>query len=365
MPTRRRDAIGRLLNRHQVRESLTLAPQPGLRAGLVAGLQAALTALIALPLVAVSPWAHLIGFASLGSLIALFGRFSPRARRGRILLQCLFWQTFAVTSLSAAAWLGAPIWLQLALVALGCGIFFDVSTTRGFGPPGALIFVFAASASMGRLQDVSEVIERGAATLLVGMLAWVICLLTDFLRQRRDAAVESGAEPVRRLRERWFMAVRITVAAAIAAFAAHAGGAAYAGWAAMGSVAVMQGTHLHISMSRALQRMAGTVVGAILVWFVLLQAPPVWIIIGLIVGLMVATEVVIGTNYGLAQVLVTPMALLMTYLAAPLAADLRMVPERVMDTLIGAGIGMVMVVLWSKVEERLHLAEHHDARVRR
>ena len=60
-----------------------------------------------------------------------------------------------------------------------------------------------------------------------------------------------------------------------------------------------------------------------------------------------------------------PMALLMTYLAAPLKADLRMVPERVTDTLIGAGIGMVMVVLWSKMEERLHLAQHHAARVKR
>src|SRR5690606_30091155 len=110
--------------------------------------------------------------------------------------------------------------------------------------------------------------------------------------------------------------------------------------------------HLHISMNRALQRMAGTTAGAILIWLVLIQAPSAWTVIALLAVLMVATEVVIGANYGLAQTLITPMALLMTYLATPHAAGLGMVPERVLDTLIGASIGMVMAVLCSTIDDR-------------
>src|SRR3546814_15038283 len=97
----------------------------------------------------------------------------------------------------------------------------------------------------------------------------------------------------------------------------------------MGTVAVMQGAHLHISMNRALQRTAGTVIGALLVWLVLLDVPSVWTVLALLVFLMVATEVVIGSNYGLGQVLVTPMALLMTYLADPRAAGSRWEERRV------------------------------------
>lgn len=80
---------------------------------------------------------------------------------------------------------------------------------------------------------------------------------------------------------------------------------------------------------------------------------------------MIATEVVIGANYGLAQILVTPMALLMTYLASPHTADIGMVPERVLDTLIGALIGMVFAVLCSTLEDRTHLAHHHASRAKR
>ncbi|MCL8383428.1 hypothetical protein [Xanthobacter aminoxidans] len=55
---------------------------------------------------------------------------------------------------------------------------------------------------------------------------------------------------------RLIAAARITLGSAIATFAVYAAGASHPAWAAMGAQAVMQGTHLHINMSRALQRMA-------------------------------------------------------------------------------------------------------------
>lgn len=122
--TRRIDAARHLLKPHQIRESLTLAAQPSLRNSTVAGLQSALTAAIALPAVYLSPWPHLIGFASLGALVALFGRFAAPAARGRILLLCALCQSFAVLAMSMAAWLGAPFAVQLMLLALGSGLFF-------------------------------------------------------------------------------------------------------------------------------------------------------------------------------------------------------------------------------------------------
>jgi uncharacterized membrane protein YgaE (UPF0421/DUF939 family) len=367
-PTLRTGRVGaarHLLTPVQFRESLTLAPQPWGRIALLAGLQAALTGLIALPLIHISPWPHLIGFASLGTLVALFGRFAPEARRSGIVLHCAFWQVFAVFTMSMAAWLGAPLPFQILLLALGCGLFFFVSTAGGFGPPGALIFVFAASASMGHVGSFQQAMERVAATAIVAALAWIVCVATEAFRRNPSPDIPLPSEPVRPFVHRLVATARIMVGSAIAAFAAHAAGAEHPGWAAMGAVAVMQGAHLHISMNRALQRMAGTIIGAILIGLVLIQSPSIWSVIALLTVLMIATEVVIGANYGLAQILVTPMALLMTYLASPHTADIGMVPERVLDTLIGALIGMVFAVLCSTLEDRTHLAHHHASRAKR
>lgn len=125
----------------------------------------------------------------------------------------------------------------------------------------------------------------------------------------------------------------------------------------MGTLAVMRGAHLHISMNRALQRLAGTVLGAGLAWIVLVQTPSVWVVIAALVLLQIATEMVIGINYAFGQILVTPMALLMTHLAAPWGPGPEIVPERVLDTILGAAVGIAVAVVLSTIDDRRHLAE--------
>ena len=66
----------------------------------------------------------------------------------------------------------------------------------------------------------------------------------------------------------------------------------------------------------------------------------------------------IGMNYALGQIFVTPMALLMTTLAAPgEAADMAL--ARILDTVLGAGVGTVLALAFSSVQERIELARHH------
>lgn len=360
--TRRRDAARHLLKPHQLRESMTVTVQPSIRNASLAGLQAALTAAIALPLIHVSPWPDLIGFAALGALVALFGRFTPQAGRGRILALCALSQTLAVLTMSAAVWLGLPLYGQFILLALGCGVFFFVAITGQFGPPGALIFVFAASAAIGLPVSWQDIIERTAATAIVAALAWLVCTVTEFLRQHATDDAPFPVEPVRPTSHRLIAAARMTLGALIAIFAAHAIGAEHAAWAAMGTMAVMQGAHLHISMNRALQRMAGTIVGACLVWLILIQEPSVWTVIGVLVVLQFTTEVIIGMNYALGQILVTPMALLMSYIVAPSADSTAMAPERVIDTVLGVAIGIILAVIFSTLDDRTHLAHLRAAR---
>ncbi|HEY9573425.1 MAG TPA: FUSC family protein, partial [Pusillimonas sp.] len=133
----------------------------------------------------------------------------------------------------------------------------------------------------------------------------------------------------------------------------------YPAWAAIGAVTVMQGGHLHITMNRSLQRMAGTVLGACIVWAILAQNPSFWTVVAAIVIFQFITEVTIGYNYALGQVTVTPMALLMTHLASPVVAS-NMPVERVMDTIVGAAIGIVFAVIFSTVDDRTHLARRRQ-----
>jgi len=358
------DAVRHLVQPHHVRDSLSLVKQPSLRNASLAGLQAAVTVAIALPLVVLSPWPHLVGFASLGALVSLFGRFALERSRNRIVLLCGLLQTATVLVMSTASWLGVPETIQLVLLALACGIFFFVSSTAQFGPPGALIFVFAAGASMGHVGSWQGVLERAAATATVAALAWAICAATEIARHPATPDRRFPSDPLRPISHRLLAAARIAFGAAVAIFASYAAGAAHPAWAAMGAIAVMQGAHLHINMTRAWQRMAGTVAGALLVWLILEQAPSVWAIIAILAVLQLGTEVIIGANYGLGQVLVTPMALLMSHLAAPHATGAAMAPERILDTLLGVGIGIVAAVLCSTLDDRLHLARHHAARTR-
>lgn len=87
--------------------------------------------------------------------------------------------------------------------------------------------------------------------------------------------------------------------------------------------------------------------------------PTFWAVVIAIVVFQFITEIVIGFNYALGQITVTPMALLMTYLAAPVANASEMAIERVFDTMLGAILGIVVAVLFSSLDDRRFLAKQH------
>jgi len=347
-----------------VKDGLAIIPQPSWRNASLAGFQSALAAAITLPLVHVSAFSHLTGFAALGCLVALFGRYAPERRRGRILLSCGIVQTLAVFAMSMAGVLGAPLSAKLLLLAFSCGVFYVVAVKGQFGPPGPLIFIFAAGAAVQDAGSFQMVLERTLATGLAAMLAWGICAATECFRNHPGPDHNVPAPPTPTTHQLTFTAAHSVLAALIAVFASHAFGAEFPFWAAMGAIAVLQGPHLHINMIRAFQRMGGTIVGALIVWLILDLNPSFWAILGTLLLLQYGTEIIIGRNYGLGQMLVTPMALLMTHLASPSSSAGAMVTERILDTMLGASIGMVVAVAGSSLAER-HVLARHTARRRR
>ncbi|NYT84957.1 FUSC family protein [Pollutimonas harenae] len=355
----RRHSAGHLLSGQQLRQSLLVAAPPSIKIASIAGFQAALALLVALATAHLSPWPHLVGFPALGALAALFGRYDSLQHRRRIVMICGILLVAGVFIPSLASYLGATQAFMVLLLALSAGLYtLSVSSWGLGGGPGAVIFVFAVGAVLSPVDTLATVGERTLATAWGAVLAWLICALTDRLRPQDSRASSKPAAALPPMSQRLFVAARITIGAGMAALITYWSGWHYPAWAAIGATAVMQGGHLHLTMNRSLQRMAGTVVGACIVWAILVQDPSFWAVAIAVVFFQYITEVVIGYNYAFGQIAITPMALLMTHLAAPVANS-NMPVERVIDTIVGAAIGIVFAVIFSSMDDRAYLARRH------
>ncbi|NMM78823.1 FUSC family protein [Acidovorax sp. SRB_24] len=348
-----------LVSPAQWAESVALGAPPSLRIFTIAGVQAALAVLLAIVAVHFSPWPQMVGFASLGGLAALFGRFATVERRMRIVVVCALLLALGVLVPSLASWGGALPWMMVLVLALVAGASTVAVSWWSLGGPGAVIIVFAAGAAYNPVGSGAEVLARALATLAGGVVAVLTCLVTDRWRAPELKALRLPPAHVAPWSHQCIAAGRITACAALAAWIAFMAGWHHPAWAAIGAVSVMQGGHLHITMNRALQRMAGTIVGSFLVWAMLAQQPGFWTVVAAIVAFQFLTEVIIGYNYALGQITITPMALLMTYLASPAVAQ-SMPVERVLDTILGAALGIVFAVVFSSVDDRVHLHEHRS-----
>ena len=352
-------SLRRLLALARLRESFAVATPLSMRNSAVAGMQTSLTVLIAVAATHLSPWAHLAGFPALGALAALFGRFAPTGRRMPIVLLSGFLLTASVGTLSAISMAGATPATMLICLALLAGVLTWLTNHWRLGGPGAVIFVFAACAAVGPVDQWRSVVERVVFTAAGAAVAWAVCTATDRLRIDAPAPVAVAAGADRPALHQCIAAGRIALCAASAALLALAAGWSHPAWAAIGATAVLQGSHLHITMHRAVQRTVGTLIGAALAWLILASHPSFWMVLLAVIALQFITELVIGFNYVFGLICVTPMALLMTSLAAPSAvADMPM--ARVLDTVLGALVGIAFAVIFSTLDDRAHLAAHHD-----
>ncbi|MBF6261257.1 FUSC family protein [Nocardia farcinica] len=367
---------------------------------------------------------ELAGFAALGALTSLYGRYDTYRRRAALLATVGTLMTAAIGGFTLLAALGAPTpvgWLLMATLAGGMTAF--VLLLRA-GPPGATIVVFCAGAGMAGDPATGDVLPRTGAAATGALLAWVVCMAGALGYPTAPArlAVRRAADAVRRARahrsaddlaaaqaalataraaladdrswrrirpvaqlltgeldaiERalypdrtgpptplpprrslrgtaraesagpgWILATaRVTIAGLVACVASAVAGLGHAAWAVMGSTATLQADTPRHAVVRAVQRAAGTVVGALAIAWPLLAADlSFWQAACLVLVLQVATEIVIAVNYGLAQLLIAPMALLMTALGAP-ADPSALAIDRALDTALGAFVGVLAVLL--------------------
>ncbi|PFG42454.1 fusaric acid resistance family protein [Isoptericola jiangsuensis] len=357
-----------------LRAAWRAAPSPTTTAGVLAALRCGAAVALALALAAATGHQDLAGFAALGALASLYGRFDPYRRRAAVvaLLGAVLTGAFVAVATLTTAGAPAPVVLGVvALVAAGSTVLCLLVRT---GPPGGTIVVFAAAGGMAAAADWSGVAERGLAVAAGSAVAWLVATSGWVVRHggvlrrmtRRATGrpatgrgatatrepAPAGATPgvLATVRATWHEpgwrlgGVRVTLAALAAGAVAQAAGLGHPAWAQMGATATLQGATTGHAVVRALQRGVGTVVGALLAWPLLAAHLGFAATCVVVVALQVVTEVVVGRHYGLAMLTITPMALLMTSLAAP-ADPAGTAAARALDTVLGAALGVLAVVL--------------------
>jgi uncharacterized membrane protein YccC len=144
--------------------------------------------------------------------------------------------------------------------------------------------------------------------------------------QRRHVAV------LRRL-----TATRVLLGAGVAGTGALLLGLGHPYWAPVSAAAVLQSTSVRMTWHRSIQRGLGTAAG-LLLGALLLSAHPRPVTIAVLVVLMqLGIEVLIGRNYALGVVFITPMTLLLSDLLVPSSAY-----SLVRDRLVGVALGIVV-----------------------
>ncbi|WP_026534846.1 FUSC family protein [Arthrobacter sp. H14] len=331
---------------------------------------------VALPLLVVLAMGRidLTIYAAFGAFAGIYARsetyrsrFQHQAIAGMLLLFCIGLGT-VFASLGATPW---AVVMTTAVIAGGGSVAADY---WGLRPGGSLFFVFAfaAVASLPDVPPLWQALLVGTCSTLLSLLlglaaavpARVRGLRNDAVRNRparngSDSAVGNGAvrngsvpaSPQSTAGQRsrgWNVllihALRYLVAAGIAGSIATMAGIGHSYWAMVAAVVPIAAPTLTGRLTRAVHRIVGTL-GGVGVTAVILSLPlEAWHIVLLIVALQFLAEMFVMRHYTLALFFITPLALLMSYVVTQGDA-VQLLVDRTVETVIGALVGVVVVVL--------------------
>jgi len=303
----------------------------------------------------------LIIYAVFGALTGMYGRSEPHQLRLRHQAQAAL---VLLSGVSVGVFLSVNhlhSWWLVGVEALLAGVGSVFSDRVNLKPNGPFFGILA----LGACASVPTTVPWFAA-LLIGAASAAFSIVIGFGgwvrgREWQRGAVRTAA-PLRGPRRDAALihATRYVMAVGTAGAIGVLSGSGHPHWAMAAAAVPLAGADLPSGVHRGLHRIVGTFVGLVLVAVVLLPAPwaPLQLFPGaeaavlalLVITFQFTTELFMTRHYGLAMVSFTPVVLLMTQLAAP-ADPYVLITERGVETVVGAVIGIVVIVL---VRQRRH-----------
>jgi hypothetical protein len=320
----------------------------------LAALRVALSVAVPSLLLMAAGRTDLIIYAVFGALTGMYGRSEPHQLRLRHQSQAA---VVLLTGVAVGVFLSVNqlhSWLLVGVEAVLAGVgsvFADRVRLKPNGP-------FFGILALGACASVPTVVPWQVA-LLIATASAAFSMLVGFggwLRRRswqRGAVRAVPAVTPAGHRELLVHATRYILAVGAAGSLGVLTGTGHPHWAMAAAAVPLAGADLPSSVRRGIHRIVGTFVGLAVTAVVLLPVP--WSLAGLFPGrqavvlaLLVilfqfTTELFMTRHYGLAMVSFTPVILLMTQLASPIDPAV-LILERGVETLVGALVGIVVVV---------------------
>lgn len=283
-------------------------------------------------------------FGAFAAFTGIYGRNQPHRQRlgsqlkaGSLLLALMF-------AAAMCAHGGIGPWG----IVIGTTIVAGVGTLgTGFGrlkPAGSLfhIFAFGAIASVPHQAPVWQGMLTATVTfifaLVIGQSArvvrsrrtpWAKPIYPKFTQADRSAILLEAA--------------LYMLAAGAAGSIATALGIGHNYWAMVAAIVPLIGVSTMSKVGRSVNRILGTTVGLGLTWLILLLGLAPWQLVLTIALLQFLAEVYIARQYSIAQIFVTPLALMSTELANPGSPSV-LIADRALETLIGSAVGIFVVL---------------------
>ncbi|SDR75501.1 FUSC family protein [Agrococcus carbonis] len=286
---------------------------------------------------------------------AAFGAFASLYGRNRVHLTRLMMQLTAAAVMVAAVGLGslvatlpAPVWPMIALGALFAGLVSIVSDAEDWHPPGPLfaLFAFSGSASLPDISLADAGLATGVAAASAAFAVLVGSVGTAWRRMRglppleslpveRDYRLSAG----RRVQLR--RVARYALSVLLAGSIATALGIGHPYWAMVSAVVPVSTGTFVAGLARGTQRIVGTTVGVLLAAAILVTRPSDLVLVLMIALVAFGTELLVGRNYGIAMMFVTPLALLAVHLSSPVPVE-QLVVDRLVESIVGALVGIAV-----------------------
>jgi hypothetical protein len=275
---------------------------------------------------------------SMGGLVFLHLPATRLAHRMAWLMACAFGMTGS-HALGMLGHLYPPLLVPLLVV-----ITILVTMVCRFyaaPPPGSLFFVMAAAiGAYSPARGPAALAQVGAVALGTVLAVAIAFLYSLHIVSRRGVPAPSPPPDP----EFDFVVVDSVVIGGfvgLSLLAAHGLGLERPYWVPVSCLAIIQGASLRAAWTRQLQRIVGTAVG-LLVFLGLAQVPlGPWGVAGVLTALTFVVETLVVRHYGLAAVFITPMTILLAEAAqVPAMAPQRLMEARLVDTVVGAVIGL-------------------------
>lgn len=291
------------------------------------------------------------------SIYAAFGAFTSIYGRDRVHVSRLQLQTTLALFFTGCVVLGTAIgtsehriWLSVPAATAVAALGSLLSDAQGWHPPGPMFGVFAVTACASIPSTPGDLVP--ALLVSAGAAAFSVAVGWSGTWWRTSVRRRPGVRTARR-RADWTAVARrhvvrcaagCLVAGVVATSVSAPLGLGHPYWAMVAAVVPLVAREWHQQVTRGVQRVLGTFAGLLVAAALLLLDLPTLALIAVVVVLQGTAELLIGRNYALALVAVTPLALLMVHLASPTSPRELLVDrgvETLLGVLVGVGVGWV------------------------